>query len=508
MNYRNKAISFLGDLGGSPMAQDTAINRAAGLLGVKPRLLKAEINADAARRGQSDEAEIDLEKIGATSAYEAEKRQYWIEVRPGEEWSPRSREDFQLHIEITHGLSRKLPRGGGVAQTERVLNHVQCNRAFDVAIRLGGLPAGVYPLNGNKVLVPEKRMPMPGRPGDFPTIRNFLELFFGRGSDPLWAIQVVVFYASLKRAREKLFNRLAHRPRSLLGFIGPAGAGKNAVQERIITPLVGGVQADPGKYLTGRTEFNEGDWGADHLVLSDATLDSRPGMARRLRDNIKELVANPLAVFHPKGRTLRTLPHGWVITLSANDDDASAGIIPEIDKSTADKFSYLRSYAPPTPFPPLGSDAANAFWGAVQAELPCLAYHVDNYIVPQEHADPRWGVKAWRHPKIQELIDQLNPYADLGGFLDRWLAERAETEFTGTAEQLFGTLNAVDWVVWDRLCKDPTHLGQALARLSRTNGWQGRISSEIVREGPHRQPKTVWTLRKDLPEGEGHDPTA
>lgn len=444
---------------------------------------------------EKDETETpDLAVLVGKCAYETERGSYFVEDKPGERWLKLLRIDFLLFLEIVLGFLRKASRGE-VAPADLALNHVQRNCGVDLALELGGLPAGVHVLNGTRILVPVKRMPLPGADGDASAAINFLQVLLGRGQDELWGVQWVCFVAWLKWWREAMTTRL-HRPRQFLGLYGPVGCGKSATQGQI-TQLCGGRMADGGMFLSGDTDFNAEMWNSDHIILSDATLsERRPGMRRQLRDKIKEMIANPNFVYHPKGKTLRTLPHRWGVTMSANNDEASATIIPEVDESTADKFTYLRGYSPTEPFPAAGTPAGDVFWGAIQAALPAFAKYVDEFTIPADVADPRWGFKAWRHPEIMALIEQANPDADVGGLLDGWLAGLNEESVSKSAADLYADLNGALWPTFDKTCRSPLVLGQALHRLSSVTGWKGRISSEVIRKGEGRQPQTIWTLRK------------
>jgi hypothetical protein len=488
--HRKHLIKLVGAMSGG--LQQIAAELIGDAADIKPRAIIKEARELAAVAAQDDE-EQSLAGLTGKFGYESDAGRYWVETELGRAWSVRQRVDFLLHLEITEKLKRKGARGGA-SPAEKGIHYVQNSCGFDVAIELGGHPAGVHALNGHRVLVPVQRLPLVGMAGDASAVIDFVQILLGKSRDPLWETQWIRFVGWVKWWREAMATGL-HRPRLFVVFVGPAGCGKSALQG-FITKLCGGREANPGPFLSGDTMFNAELWGADHLVLSDATLNERPGVRKQLRDKIKELVANPLYVFHPKGRTMRTLPHRWGVTMSANNDDASATIIPEIDDSTADKFAYLSCFEPLTQFPAQGTPAGDAFWGAINAALPAFALYVDSFVVPANVADPRWGVKAWRHPVITALIERMNPDSELGGVLDTWMATNEAESISVTAADLYAQLDGVHWRTFDKTCRTPQVLGMALQRLASRDGWTGRISSEVVREGENRQPKTVWTLRK------------
>jgi hypothetical protein len=124
---------------------------------------------------------------------------------------------------------------------------------------------------------------------------------------------------------------------------------------------------------------------------------------------------------------------------------------------------------------------------------------VDCYEIPAEFAEPRWGVAAWRHPAVMELIEQTNPDADVGTMLDTLLHSGNEASVSQTAAEWWTDLNALHEWTFRRACANSTELGKVLRRLAEGAGWGGRIKSETQRFGSNRQPKTVWTLSKAVP---------
>jgi len=491
---KRNLFRLLDALKSSPLRQASAVDYIGQCTGLKTRVLLREAAASGkAARGVAALNPADLALIASHFVYDGSG--YFLRSDDGTTWGPRCRVDCLLDLEAVRGLSRRAGRDGGVSPAESALSLIQRTREVDIAIELGGLPAGLHVLNGNRVLVPRERRPLPGVAGDASPAVEFVQNLLGRGTDPEWEHQYALLLGWLKWWREALSGFGLHRPRQFIAFVGPSGCGKSKLQTDI-TKLVGGRQADAGLWLLGETAFNADMWCADHIVLSDATLNNRPGVRKSLRDKIKELVSNPLYPYHAKGKTLRTLPHLWGVSLSCNDDAASATIIPEIDASAAARFSYLKTYAPPAPFPSTGTPHGDSYWAAIDASLPAFAALVDAFEVPPAISEPRWGVAAWRHPAVMELIEQTHPDAELGTLLDDMLHGQAQSEVSQTAVDWWGELHVNREWAFRRMCPDAKALGQALRRLMDSTGWAGRIKSETRKFGPNRQPKNVWTLSK------------
>ena len=145
-------------------------------------------------------------------------------------------------------------------------------------------------------------------------------------------------------------NPERHLPGHALILCGPPDCGKSLGQT-LLTHLIGGREADPSLWLTGETSFNARLWGAEHLLMGDKSLADDRRRRIRLRDEIKELVANSLYPLHPKGKAMLSLRPIWRITLSCNDDHESAQLLPPLNEGFRDKVILLRCYPPKAPFP-------------------------------------------------------------------------------------------------------------------------------------------------------------
>lgn len=80
--------------------------------------------------------------------------------------------------------------------------------------------------------------------------------------------QLAYFLAWLKIAVTTL--RSGERRKDQAVFLcGEHDCGKSFVQHYIITPLLGGREAYPYKYLNGDTQFNSELFASEHLVMDD-----------------------------------------------------------------------------------------------------------------------------------------------------------------------------------------------------------------------------------------------
>jgi hypothetical protein len=123
---------------------------------------------------------------------------------------------------------------------------------------------------------------------------------------------------------------------------------------------------------------------------------------------------------------------------------------------------------------------------------------VENFEVPDAMRKGRFGVREFHHPSLVDMLVGANPDSDLGDILTAWL-DVGGADFQGTAENLDSILlnssNHRD--TYRRTCGTASKLGQALGRLSRADGWRGRITWQPIRKGPNRQKQREWRVRRE-----------
>ncbi len=290
----------------------------------------------------------------------------------------------------------------------------------------------------------------------------------------------------------------------MLALVGPADCGKSLLQEAVITPALGGRCADPGLFFTGETQFNADLWGAEHLALSDKSLDLDGAQRSKLRNELKRAVAAPDYPLHPKGRDGQTFRPVWGITLSSNDDPEAASNLPALDESFADKIIYLQCYMPPRPFFDPNTDGARAgFANKIRSELPAFLGCVDAFEIPPELSKARFGVVEWHHNYILELLDAGDPLRAIEDVLAAWVegwTPPAVSREIPTLE-LFDELDASQNGNLARLkiSSSPRHLGHQLAKLANRPRWAGRISPASWRAGGRERNQKVrgWRITQE-----------
>lgn len=59
---------------------------------------------------------------------------------------------------------------------------------------------------------------------------------------------------------------------------------------------------------------------------------------------------------------------------------------------------------------PMPSDSPQhrmEFWDAVRAEIPSFIHFVENYEIPEELKESRFGIQAFQHPELVEVLKEM-----------------------------------------------------------------------------------------------------
>ncbi len=64
----------------------------------------------------------------------------------------------------------------------------------------------------------------------------------------------------------------------------------------------------------------------------------------------------------------------------------------------------------PTVFMPMKSDSPRSrveFWDGVRAEIPSFLHFIENYEIPEDLQESRFGIKAFQHPELVEILKEM-----------------------------------------------------------------------------------------------------
>ena len=399
------------------------------------------------------------------------------------------REDMLLRL-YELGAPKSRPDGEPVSPAERVLLRIQRERRVVYAGPLGGRTAGVYDEEGKLVIATDSPAFLEGsgkkEPG--PMLELVVDLFQEDET------QLTVFLGWLQRARAALRHPDQHLPGQAIVLVGPPDCGKTFLQT-LITQCLGGREEDASSILEGtQARFTSHLFRAEHLVASDPGMARTPDAQRSFREQLKKLVANERVSCEGKFKDPLTLRPIWRISVSANDDPDSVGILPSPieDPSFRDKviFFYCRR---PAMLP--NNDATeqerHRFRQSLLDDLPNFLTFVDEFEVPSNHRKARFGVREYVHPTVAGLLEAGDRDAPIVEVIGSYLAQQAR--FRGTAAELLEALQQHSSGRINEHCRTAKHLSYVLQRMAGKNRWQGHVrwSRGVSR---HRNPVFIFEV--------------
>lgn len=348
-----------------------------------------------------------------------------------------------------------------------------------------GRKKGVYTDNGVRVLVTSSPTFITGKDPRTDTNQDILQAskataagayFWELVAGKEQAYKTLIGW--LQVARAALMYPEDYTPGQCLVMMGAVGNGKTRAQN-VITKCLGDRESNPEAWLQGNTPFNSELWEGEHLVLSDASISDDWAARRKFQGMIKQVVANTKVTLSAKFQKPVNLKPNWRVTMSANSTTSAILAVPHISEDTADKIIYLWTEA-------AGGDCSKKeFWPKIRPSLGDFLWCVDNWEMPVEMRDSRFGVRAWHDPKVVELVHGESSEGQLEDVLDLYF-ERMDEALEGTSPRLFEMLGLAADIRW---IKGPTRLAAMLKRLKESS-----MRYDISTPGRERK-GVVWVVK-------------
>lgn len=335
-------------------------------------------------------------------------------------------------------VSRHLKQCGLV--THEMIDGTICDIQTENFIKycgpLAGRRRGVYESNGDLLLASSNPRIIPSKPGNFPTILGFIKTLFS--GDEHATTQIESFLGWLKIARLAMLEG-KRRPGQALVLAGPVACGKTQLIKQIVTPSMGGREAKPYKFLSGKTGFNADLLGAEVLVIDDEAASTRIEQRRALGDGIKTSLFASSVRIEGKFRTGFDFAPLWRIVIAVNDQPEALMVLPPLSVDLADKLVILKCWKALE----LSDEDFEIWQATIAAELPAFLYDVENFDITQDRVDGRCGVKSFYHPEVVEAISELSPEHQLRSMIDALEAAGGiALPWEGTSSALRGILTA------------------------------------------------------------------
>ena len=191
-------------------------------------------------------------------------------------------------------------------------------------------------------------------------------------------------------------------------FAGPGSSGKNFVCNRIIGKLFGGFK-DCARFILSKDNYNGSLFNSAVWTAHDEE-PPKKGNAE-ISQVLKKLAANDDFMWRNMWTQGDTRPWLGRVLVSLNDDPISLQVLPQLDYNTKDKLMFFKTYDHDLVFPSLAQ---------IAQELPILAYYLQNYEIPLELKNERWGVKPYHHPVLVEEAVSVSPDASFKELLELW----------------------------------------------------------------------------------------
>lgn len=361
------------------------------------------------------------------------------------DWKPFTKEDTQSHLVTTRGIN-PVKEGDRASELSRAMEYVRDWQGIVGAAPFVFQPPGIITKNGNRflnthtrrVLSPIERTgsnSMPWGEG-FPFLARYFAGFF----DP--PEQLDYFLSWLARFYRGAYELNLQSGQNVF-LLGPQNVGKTFLSQGLLWELMGGG-AEAEAYLLGKTEFNSelfevGVWSVDDNA---ATVDVVTH--RKFSAITKKMAANTVFQYHAKFRVPCSVDWLGRVFVTANDDEQSARIVPDMSISNREKFHLFRAAREPAVvFPDRRGCKA-----ILREELPHFARYLLEYKMPAHCiGNSRFGVQHYHEPSLLSTAEQSSYSAGFLEIIEDW----RETFFSenpslphweGTSFQLLKKLNS------------------------------------------------------------------
>lgn len=414
--------------------------------------------------------------------YDAASGKFWLLQRG--EYQKLDKASIKLQFQLQGVLANQETRNG-LALWERAIAEGQRDRQVDYAGPLAGYQAGPITVAGGRRLLVTKGFDLIESDATvgFQFLGKYLVALLG-------PMQITYFLLWLKFARKALVDR-TFAPGQFLVLCGPAASGKSFCQW-LITQALTGRQADPWQFMIGDTRWNDDLCQAEHLAIEDkaGSFDMRARLA--FGAAIKDLAAVEQTMV--RARFMSACQFSIFKRASASVNDGAEQLIwfPPLAEHLTDKLMmfHCTEAAKKVLFEDRKKNQRLAL-----KELPGLLAHVDELEVPDGMKDRRYGVKAFIHPYISEILTAASPENRLDELItDAIFAPRKLVIWEGSSEKLKQELMQSDYrFSVEGLLRFPGACGTFLARLAKHE--PGRFASRM-QEG-----RKIWTIQARPKEG-------
>lgn len=336
-------------------------------------------------------------------------------------WQPWSKDDLKLRLRVHHKLrstGRTAKAADPGSEIDKVLAHIHTHNRVEAALPFVHMPPGLMKIQGLKFLNTSMARCMspseyePREWGDhFPWVAGFLNDFF----DP--HIQLDYFISWLHYFYK---HALLQKPQAgqAIFLVGPTGAGKTMLSNRILSHMMGG-HADASSFLLGDDRFTASVLRFPIMAVDDTVPATDVVRHNRYSAMVKKIVANRWLSFEQKYQKAGKVLWNGRIMVTCNADPESIRLLPNMDISIRDKVSLFGCCRREKPFPTVTELDA-----ILDEELPYFCRWLLNYVVPEHcRGDARFFVKPYHHAKLHQKALQSSASFSFFELLQTFLRE-------------------------------------------------------------------------------------
>lgn len=418
-------------------------------------------------------------------------------------WKGFSKEDIMLHLATDRGLST-VKDGGMPSEINRAISYIQNWHGVEGAAPFAYQKTGIIKVNGKsflnthtrRVLTPAQEPAVWGPDGNFPFLSKFFDGFFHPQSKPGNPLQF--WLAWLARTYVSAYELCLESGQNVI-IMGPPGVGKSFLNQFVLPMLMGGA-AEAQAFMLGQTAFNSQLFEYAIWTIDDnsVTLDARS--LRHWGSTLKKMAANQVHEFNEKYRSACQVEWRGRVCVTANADEHSASIVPDLSISIMDKLSLYRTAdQPPVVFPP-----RKELVKLVMAELPYFARFLLDYVAPEyTQGTARFGTKAYHDESIVRVADHSSSTASFAEILDEWRRgwfgdHPGEKSWVGNSTKLLMAMHSNEALAQSALRgATPREILRQLGSLA-AKGLPWLRSEDAI--GAHGESSRNWVvLRPELP---------
>jgi hypothetical protein len=341
-------------------------------------------------------------------------------------------------------------------------NHIITHNIIKGAGMVGGRKEGIIEENGERFLITKGPTLIQPVKGDCSYVLCKLKQHLPGIQLDLILLWLKCGYLSIERQHFSWGQ--------FLFLIGKAQSGKSWLQRHVITPILGGISAEPFTHMIGQTHFNGDLVKAGHLAIEDKGSGNGKFVRNRWTEGVKDIAVGSQIRCEPKGLDAfqtRPIRRGSV---SINPESHNFETVPPLEEGTEDKLMVVK--CDPIDFEGQGSYEIEA---RTKEAMPALIEHLLNRDYPREIVTTdRYGVISYVNPELREKIEGVSIETQTLNMIDIYLNEGEQESIQGNATNIWTQLGSSSLVK------------SLLLTNCRSVDWLGRRLSAMLKKYPSR----------------------